>query len=149
MKSSFNPWPYSIIGFFALLICGIVTLIVIAVTHRESMVNANYYEQELRYQAQMESAARAQQCGASLQWDATGRLLRVAVPSAQLAQNLSGTIEFYRPSAPELDHSVQFIPGADGRQAVDVSKLAAGLWRVRLKWNAGGQNYFLEEKVAI
>jgi hypothetical protein len=40
-------------------------------------------------------------------------------------------------------------PRADGTQSLDGSRLAAGPWRVRVKWIAGGQNYFLEQKITV
>jgi len=66
-----------------------------------------------------------------------------------VARKLSGTIEFYRPSSAALDQEISFAPQADGKQAVDVAKLAAGLWQVRLKWSAGGQQYYLEQKITL
>jgi len=135
--------------FFILLICALASVVVIAATHRESMVSEDYYEQELKFQDQIDSAARAQKVGAHLQFEAGARKLVVTAPADQLAQQFSGVIEFYRPSSPALDRQVPFVPGADGTQAVDVARLAAGLWQVRVKWNAGGQHYFLEQKIRL
>jgi hypothetical protein len=149
MKTPFNPWPYGIGAFFILLFCGMTTVVVIAATHQESLVTDNYYEQELKFQDQMDSAARARKCDARVQLEPAAGKLLVAVPAPQLAQRFSGTIQFYRPSAPELDRSVALAPGADGSQLVDVSRLAGGLWYVRVKWSAGGQDYFLEEKLIL
>ena len=149
MKTNFNPWPYGIIAFFVLLVCGLATVVVIAATHRDSMVSENYYEQELKFQHQIDSAARARKSGASLQLDAAAGKLLVAMPAEQLAQKFSGTIEFYRPSAPELDRAFPLTPDAGGKQALDVSQLAAGAWHVRAKWTAAGQDYFLEQKITI
>ena len=70
-------------------------------------------------------------------------------PAPQLAEKLSGSIEFYRPSAAELDREYPLAPGADGTQSLDVSQLAAGPWQVRVKWSAGGQDYFLEQKITL
>ena len=97
----------------------------------------------------MDSAARAQKCGAAVHLDAAAARLMVTVPASQLAQKFSGAIEFYRPSAPELDRQFPLTPGADGTQALDVSKLAAGLWQVRIKWTANADEYFLEQKITI
>ena len=47
-----------------LLFAGMAGVVVIAATHRESMVSENYYEQELKFQDQIDSAARAQKSGA-------------------------------------------------------------------------------------
>jgi nitrogen fixation protein FixH len=147
MKTKFNPWPYGIILFFMLLFCGIATVVVIAATHRETMVSENYYEQELKFQDRIDSAARAQKCGARLRLDGPEGKLVVAVPAEQLAQKISGAIVFYRPSSPDLDCQFPLAPGVDGVQTVDVSKLKAGLWQVRVDWEAGGQGYFLEQKI--
>jgi nitrogen fixation protein FixH len=149
MKSKFNPWPYGVIGFFVLLICALAGVVVIAATHQETMVSENYYEQELKYQDQIDSAARAQKCGANIQVDAAAGKLLVTVPAEQVARKLSGTIDFYRPSSAALDQELSFAPQADGKQEMDVSKLAAGLWLVRVRWNASGQEYYLEQKITL
>jgi nitrogen fixation protein FixH len=151
MNSTFNPWPYGIILFFVLLICALAGVVAIAATHRESMVSENYYEQELKFQSQIDSAARAQKCGARLELETgsgAGQLM-VRLPAEQVARHCSGVIEFYRPSSPALDRAFPLAPGADASQAVDVSKLATGLWVVRVKWSAGGQDYFLEQKITL
>ena len=66
-----------------------------------------------------------------------------------ISSKFSGTIEFYRPAAAEFDRTLPLTPTKDGTQTLDVSRFAAGLWLVRVRWNAGGQDYFLEKKVAI
>jgi nitrogen fixation protein FixH len=124
-------------------------VVVIAATHRESMVSENYYEQELKFQDQINSAARAEKSGAHIQLDAAAGKLLVAVPARQMAQQLSGAIEFYRPSAPGLDCEYSLAPDARGSQTVDVSRLTAGLWQVRVKWRAGGQDYFLQQRITL
>jgi hypothetical protein len=149
MKTHFNPWPFGIIAVFVLLFIGITAVIIIAFTHRETLVSENYYEQEITYQSQIDDTARAQKSGAAISSNATGGKLVISLPVAQLAQKLSGTIELYRPSDPTLDQTIRLAPRADGTQSLDSAKLAAGLWRVRVKWNAGGQNYFLEQKFNV
>lgn len=149
MKAKFNPWPFGIVTAFVIFIAGMATAVVIACTHGDSLVTRDYYEQELKFQGQIDSATRARNAGASVTQDAAGGKLVIQLPAAQLAQKLSGNIEMYRPSAQELDHVVALQPDGDGIQTVDVSKLAAGAWVVRLKWNAGGQDYFLEQKIKI
>jgi hypothetical protein len=149
MKPKFNPWPYGIILFFIILICSLASVVVIASTHRESMVSENYYEQELKYQDQIDGAARAVQCGANIHLDAAAGKLVITVPAQQLKQKFSGTIVFYRPSSPDLDREVPFAPQADGTQAVDVSKFRTGLWHVKVAWTAEHKEYLLEQKISL
>jgi len=146
MKTTRNLWPLGIFVTFGLFFAGMASVIVIAATHRDSMVNANYYEQELRFQGQIDATARGQKSGASVV--SANDIVTVTLPNAS-SLKLSGTVQLYRPSAPELDCDFPLALKADGTQTLDVSKLAAGLWRVRVKWNAGGQDYFLEQKITV
>jgi hypothetical protein len=38
---------------------------------------------------------------------------------------------------------------ADGTQRLDAKRLRDGLWKVRVKWNANGQDYFLDQPVIV
>jgi len=149
MKPTRNLWPYGLILTFVLFFCGMAAVVFIAATHRETMVSENYYEQELKFQELIDGSARAKKSGAEIFRDPASGNVVIAVPAVQLAQKFSGTIELYRPSEPKLDQVLPLTPRADGRQTLDGSRLAAGPWLVRAKWNAGGENYFLEQKVTL
>ena len=149
MKTTRNFWPLGITLTFALFFCGMATVVVIATTHRDSLVSENYYEQELKYQEQINSAARAAQSGASVNYDSTAGRIIIALPAMSRAQKLNGQIELYRPSAAGLDRQFPLRPDAGGRQSLDTGSLAAGPWEVRVAWNAGGQDYFLTEKIVV
>lgn len=149
MKTNRNLWPLGIFVTFGLFFAGMASVVVIAATHRDHLVNDNYYEQELKYQDQIDSVARTQKSGAAIAYDASAGFVTVMLPAAQLAQQFSGTIQLYRPSESALDRTMPMTPKADGRQTLDVSKLAGGLWSVRARWTAGGENYFLEQKITV
>jgi len=143
-----NYWPLGIILTFVLFFIGMASVVVIAVTHRDHLVNDNYYEQELKFQSQIDSAARAQHAGATIQYAAADRII-IALPVAQLAQQFSGKVTFFRANDPQLDREIPLAPKADGTQSIDVSRLAAGPWRVRAAWLADGKDFFIEEKVVL
>ena len=149
MKTTRNLWPLGIFVAFGLFFAGMATVVVIASTHREHLVSANYYEQELKFQGRIDSAERAQKSGAAIAYDSSSSSVVVTLPVSQLAQKFSGVIELFRPSEPKLDREFHLVPKADGTQTLDVSKLAAGLWLLRVKWSADGQDYFLEQKIKI
>ena len=149
MKATRNLWPLGIFTVFGLFFAGMASVVLIAATHREHLVNDNYYEQELKFQGQIDSVERAKKSGATIAYDAANRAIVIALPAAQLAQKLSGTVELYRPAEPKLDQGFPLEPRADGTQTLNVSRLAAGLWLVRIKWNAGGESFFLEQKIKI
>lgn len=149
MKTNRNLWPLGIFAAFGLFFIGMASVVVIASTHREHLVSDNYYEQELKFQGQIDANARARKSGAMIADDTSSGAVVVSLPKFQLAQKLAGTIKFYRPSSPALDREIPLAPHSDGTQTVDVSRFATGPWLVRLEWSAGGEAYFLEQKITV
>ncbi|MEI8289346.1 MAG: FixH family protein [Verrucomicrobiota bacterium] len=149
MKNDRNFWPLGIIAVFVLLFAGIAVVIVIAATHRDTLVSENYYEGELKFQSQMDSAARAKNAGATLAYDAAAGRFAVFIPVAHLAAEFSGSLTLYRPSASGLDRLVPLAPGADGLQSLDVSRLAPGPWLAKAAWKSGGRDFYLETRFVV
>ncbi len=149
MKITRNLWPLGIFTAFGLFFVGMATFVVVASTHRDYLVNDNYYEQEIKFQNQIEGKALAEKSGAQINFDSAQSRVTLALPQTLLTQKISGSLELYRPSAPKMDQQIAIAPKADGTQTLDVSKLAPGLWLVRARWNVGGQDYFLEQKIKI
>ena len=149
MKPHRNLWPLGIFVTFGLFFTGMASVVIIAATHRENLVNNHYYEQELKFQKQIDAVARTQKSGATIDFDAGAGLVLVTLPPGAPLPQPDGLIEFYRPSAPELDHQVPLALSANGTQTLDVSKLAPGLWYVRVQWTGAGQPYYLEQKITV
>jgi len=149
MKTLRNPWPYGLILAFGLFFASMATVVTIAVTHQEDLVSANYYENELNYQDQLDSAARAQKAGADIRFDAVARSLVIALPPTQAGQKVFGTIQLYRADAPAKDRTLDLTPGHDGTQTLNVAQFATGPWLLRVNWQANGQGYYLEQKFIV
>jgi len=147
----FNPWPYAIIGVFVVFIAGTAGLIVMATSNRMELVSADYYEQEVRYQHQMESAKRTQALGgkASVALDAGRRQIVIAVPAEHVGKLADGSVQLYRPSAAGLDRRLGLELNAEGRQLVEVSTMPRGLWKVRVQWKVGAEDFLLDESVKL
>lgn len=147
----FNPWPYAVIGVFVVFILATVGLIVLASSNRMELVASDYYEQELRYQRQMEKISRTRALGskASIALDAGRKQIVIAVPAEHVSQLADGSIQLYRPSAAGLDRRVNLELTPEGRQLVDVSAMPHGLWKVRVQWKFGGDEFFLDESVKL
>lgn len=146
-----NPWPYAIIGVFAIFILGTAGLIVMASSNRMELVSGDYYEQELRFQRQLETVNRTRALGgrASVVLDASRKNLVIAVPAEHVAQLAEGGIQLYRPSAAGLDRRVKLDVNREGRQLVDISAMPHGLWKVRVQWKVGADEFFLDESVKL
>jgi hypothetical protein len=148
---SLNPWPICIIAFFAVAIIGCATFIVFCSRHPADLVAADYYEQEVRYQGQMDRIQHVEQGAqpATVIYNAATRRIIVSLPPQQSPSRTSGKIQLYRPSASDLDRVVKLQPNQFGVQTIDASTLVPGLWKVRVSWEVDAREYFVDQKLVI
>ncbi len=110
------------------------------------LVTPNYYEQEIRYQDQIEKIRRTKALSESLTWSLSGRMLTIRFPEALKDKVISGTVTFYRPSDSSMDRKVPLAVGASLLQDFPLVSLAAGWWRMKVEWTAGTESYYHEEE---
>lgn len=149
MKPTRNLWPLGIIMTFVVFIGGTIGLVVMASTQHIDLVNANYYEQEIRYQSRIDSQTRAQHLGTTVTYDAAAKHIVISLPASHALKNPTGQIQLYRPSAAGLDREFKLEPATNGIQTLDTAGLLPGLWKIRLSWNVEGRDYFLDTKIVI
>ena len=146
-----NPWPYAIIATFILFGIGTASLVTLACSQKVDLVSANYYEQEILYQKQIDRMQRSDSPAVrpAITYDrAAGRII-ISMSTIQNSGSISGHIQFYRPSAAGLDRAQPLALDSLGTQTLDARKLRSGLWKIRLSWTAGGREYFTEESLVI
>jgi nitrogen fixation protein FixH len=149
-KPARNPWPLAITGFFVIAILFIVTFIAWAVRQREDLVSADYYEREVRYQSQLDSMNRSQSLATQtvVTYEPAGQTIVITLPAAQM-QGAIGSIHLYRPSDARLDRDFPLALNTEGVQRVAAKGFRDGLWKVRVKWKADGQEYFIDQPVIV
>lgn len=151
LSSRWNPWPVSIIGLFSVAIIGCVTFVIYCSHHPADLVAADYYEQEVRYQGQMDSQLNAQQRApnATVRYDAARQCLTISLPPAHALAKATGTIQLYRPSALNQDRQLKLALNAEGVQTLDARTLLPGLWKVRISWVVENRDFYLDAKVVV
>ena len=146
-----NLWPVAILAAFALFISGTVVLIVIACSNPMDLVSADYYEQELQYQARLDQLKRTGELGAQAAVDYVPAAQRITVrlPVSHLGPDLVGNIVLYRPSAARLDRQVKLSPDPHAVQHLDASDLQPGVWKVHVLWSVGKRDYFIDQLIMV
>jgi hypothetical protein len=149
-RQSWNPWPTSIIAFFTVAIIGCGTFIAFCSRHPADLVAADYYEQEIRYQGQIDRLQHATQAAhaATVTYHAKTRLISIALPNYS-HRKPSGSIQLYRPSTTNLDRQLKLEPDEQGVQTIDASSLLPGLWKVRVSWTADQKGYYLDQTIVV
>jgi hypothetical protein len=146
-----NPWPYAIIGWFLLFGSGMAAWVVVAVRNDPELVRADYYEQEIAYQKQIDRLNRtaAVQGKVSVSYESAQQQIALRLPAAHLGNKPVGSIRFYRPSNAKLDFEVPLALDGTGAQCIPTGKLQGGLWKVRVQWTSSGQEFFHDQSVVL
>jgi len=145
-----NPWPVGLVLFFILFGGYIIGFVIFSSMQKMDLVGEDYYDQEIRFQKQIDRVKRTTPIlvGAQIEYDHAGDLVTIRLPSVKLAE-LDGTVSFYRPSDAGLDTNVKLGLDEAGDQTVSVRTLRTGLWKVRVQWKSGGQEYYFEKPIVI
>jgi hypothetical protein len=146
-----NPWPIAIVAYFIVFISFIVGFIVFATRQKMDLVREDYYDQEIRFQKQIDRVTRTQSISTQIviRYDARQGAVTVELPKEQAGQHPTGTVVFYRPSNASLDETHELTLDANGGQRLDTRKLKAGLWTVRVEWSLAGQDYFYDKQIVV
>jgi nitrogen fixation protein FixH len=150
-KSRRNPWPIAIIAYFILFISFTTLTVVYLSRQKMDLVRGDYYDDEIRYQEQLDRMNRTQPFNAqvAIAYDSARQSITIALPSAHAQFLTSGRIRLYRPSDESLDQDIKLTVSSDGVQRVSAKNLAPGLWKVRVYWTVKGQDYFFGQTVII
>jgi nitrogen fixation protein FixH len=145
-----NPWPAGLVLFFIVFTGYIVGFVVFCSRQQMDLVRQDYYDQEIRFQQQIERVQRTAPVlvDADIDYDHASDVVRVSLPSVK-DNTISGTVSFYRPSDARMDSNVKLGLDREGRQSLSVGSLPAGLWKVRVQWKAAGREYFFEKPIVI
>lgn len=139
-------WGKGIVVVFVIFFSGLAFMVYKSMTKDVDLVAQNYYEKEIKYQDQINKIKNTSRLEEKVKFENTGSSLIVTFPQKT---GLNGEISFYRPSDAKLDFRLSVDPDKDYKQVIDTRILLRGLWRVQISWNAGGENYYNEEKIML
>jgi hypothetical protein len=146
-----NPWPIFIVVWLALFFLFSIGLVVFASRQKMDLVRGDYYDEEIRYQEQLDRMNRTLPFAGdvSVSCPTNSPVISVALPAIHARQGVTGRINLYRPDNDLLDKEIKLAPDATGHQEIDAKTLQAGLWRVRVYWTSLGQGYYYGKDILV
>lgn len=144
-------WPAGIIAFFVVFISFMMFVWAYANSQHVDLVVPNYYERQIKYQQQIDRIQRTKDLPEPLRLSYSSRqhLLEIYFPAFFLPEKVTGNITLYRPSDARMDYSVTIALNSEGKQFIPTENLLAGLWRIKIDWEADGLDYYYEEAVTF
>jgi len=147
IKKSYWGWGMFVLyGGFVLFMLGIVFVCSMQDIH---LVTPDYYEKELAYQGQIDKINRTNSLATPVvvAYDRLDRQIAIEYPSH--LGSLSGNLTLFRPSNARYEQTFPVQVDDFSRQYLNAEKLMPGLWKVKIDWQAGGEEYYTENIVVV
>lgn len=115
------------------------------------LVYDNYYEKDVVFEQQIKRVARTQALTVkpTLTYHQTAEVLDVAFPLALGHSPSVGEVLLFRPADLHQDRRFPLTLVGDSLQTIELPEMDVGLWRIKLSWTSGGEEYFLEQPLMV
>ena len=148
MKKKAN-WGTGIFISYALFILLAILAAVYFMNQDVDLVTDDYYQQEIKYQDQIDKIQRTNSLPEKPAINFDGSKINLSFPESLLNKNVTGKIHFYRPSNPALDFNIPMLLNNDGLQIITTNKMETGFWRLKLNWTMEGNEYYSEKEIIL
>ena len=140
-----NIGKWIIVSFvlFALFMAGLVT---VCMRQDVSLVSKNYYDEELRFQDQIEREHNTSLLAKKPSVDLKGRTLTLAWN--QDTPVSGGTVNLFCPANAKMDRTFS-LTGKNHTQTIELNDLSRGMYRVKLRWTMNDKEFFQEEVINL
>jgi hypothetical protein len=142
-------WGNKILIGFSAFVVGIGTMVYIAMKQTNEMVDSNYYEKELLYQAKIDASKNLVALNEKLKVMDSAGFIMVKFPAASINNNPVGHIECLRSSEQKRDVNVSLVVDTSGIQLLQKSMFINGVYQLRIDWINNGIKYFHEQTLTI
>ena len=138
-------WGHGLAILFTCFVLFMVSLVVICVRQDNiHLVTQNYYEEEIKYQQQIDKMANARDLDYdALRYKPTNKTVDLSLPPGA-----EGTLHLFRPSDARLDQKFTVKMQKDAL-SIDLAHLQPGYWKMKLTWRQGDTEYYLEQQITI
>ncbi len=141
-------WGWSIVLAFSLFGLFIGWLVFRTFQVNVDLVSKDYYQQELNYQQQIDKIVNTRALSVPLTFAQEGQRLIVQFPQRP-AGEVSGQIQFFRPSDARADRMVTIALNAQRQATVATNHFARGYYKVKVHWTSDETDYFTEQAIFI
>jgi hypothetical protein len=148
MKIKYN-WGFGIVVTIVLFGIGTFVMVFISLRTNVDLVTEDYYEKELRYEEHIRLVKSTNALERPVAMDVTKEFVSFTFPKVDSPEKYSGTIFFFRPSNKRGDFLRTVNVDSSYVQQFNVADFTPGLWRAKMSWNVGSQQFYSEMPIII
>lgn len=142
-------WGTGIALFYGTFVAVLLFFVLKSTGQDNSLVSEDYYTEDLKYQEHYEKLQKT----AALQQDLIIRtndgLAQVEFTFPEKLGKAGGEILFFCPSDSHADFRVPIQVNESAFQAISSRNLKKGFWKIKVDWQAGGEQYYKETGIVF
>ena len=143
-------WGSGIAIFYSCFVVVMVFMVIKSAQHQTHLVQENYYHKDLNYEDFRQKRQNAADIKEQIVIDYVAAQQLVQLRFPQEMMEASGEVALFRPSNKYLDQSYRLKLDSTAQMSIPVPpSTASGLWRVKIEWESGGKQYFIEQSIVI
>ncbi len=145
-------WGHGIALFllvFVLTTVGVVVLILTDDAYNHELVSENYYEDELKYQEEIDKVNNASKLSSTVKYRVSKEGVLLTFPSDFDYQEVTGIIKMDRPSKKILDFTMPLNLDENFQILIPAEKAIEGKWKLKIDWKAGEEEFMFKANVRL
>lgn len=143
-------WGTSIAIFYICFMAVMITMVVKSAQNNVDLVQENYYEKDLNYEAFRTKRENGLQMSnqVKISYEIQDGNIRLVFPEEM--NNVSGQVALFRPSNKKLDRQFDLKLESNGEMLIPVDNtFQAGLWKVYIDWESHKKLFFSQDTIVI
>lgn len=142
-------WGYKILLVIVVFIVSMLAMVFVSFRQTNDMVDANYYEKELKYQSLIDASKNLNDVSTLSLISKKEDGIVVTIPSSLLVDFKNGKLEFLKNDDQKQDFTLNFEPNADGVYLIPNAKMQTGSYKVRIQWESNKKSYYREQTIIV
>lgn len=146
-----KQWPMGIAIIYVIFVLLLVAFAVFSRFQSVDLVTEDYYDQEIKYQQQINRIERARSLPEPVNWiyDKQKGALTVQFPPQFDPLKVKGNVLFFRPSDAKQDKLVALNLSSNGTQLISTENLTPGFWKIKIFWKVENNEYYNEGVLVV
>ncbi len=141
-------WGTGIAIFYTGFVVVMIAMVVQSSKKDLNMVQENYYDKDLNYEAFRQSRINGTAMEKSIRIDYnTGKNITITFPPGLSIDR--GLITLYRPSDQHLDRKYEIKLDENNQMQITTTSLLRGSWRILLDWENDGRSFYHEKNIVL
>lgn len=148
MSKNMN-WGKKIAIFIIIFILANIAFVLFSYFNKLELVTDNYYQKELLFQQEIDKANISKEISDSILVMNIKNGIRLSFPMSVVLKSSEGTISFYKPDNSSKDFRLKLDMDSSYAQTIPLSLLSKGLWRIKIEFIVGENNYLINKSIIL